>query len=150
MTPKFAPFLLAAAAFAYACGPRPPASDSSQSQKGAKAPRTLASSLDVKVGQDVDLAFHLTNGQGRSVELNFPSGQTHDFAVVDTLGREIWRWSRERVFTQAMQNHVLGRDETLSYTTQWEPGQLKGDYIAVVTLLSANHPVEQRVRFSIP
>jgi hypothetical protein len=149
VTLKFAPFLLAAAALAYACGPRPPAADS-QAQKGSKTPRTLASSLDVDVGQEVAFAFHLTNGQPKSVELNFPSGQTHDFAVIDTVGREIWRWSRDRVFTQAMQNYVLGRDETLSYSTRWEPGEHHGDFIAVVTLLSANHPLEQRVRFSLP
>jgi hypothetical protein len=110
---------------------------------------TIASSLDVKLGEDVKFSFHVTNGSNKRVELRFPSGQTHDVAVLDAQGREVWRWSRGRMFTQAMQNKVLGAADTLTFTETWRP-EHDGTYTAVASLLSQNYPSQQRAEFSLP
>jgi hypothetical protein len=147
VTPRYA--LLPLAFFAYACGPRPPAKETSVRKPGNTA-KTLQARLDVAVANGVHLALHVSNDAAKSVELNFPSGQTHDFIVTDTTGREVWKWSTGRLFTQAMQNKVLGREESVAYRADWDPGPLHGTYVAVVSLKSENHPMEQRVRFEIP
>src|SRR5438045_4383755 len=40
----------------------------------------------------VRLALHVANTGRKRVELTFPSGQTYDFVVLDSVGRELWRW----------------------------------------------------------
>ena len=110
---------------------------------------TIAASLDVKVGDEVKFTFHVTNSSAKRVELRFPSGQTHDLVVLDPVGREVWRWSNGRMFTQSMQNKVLAASDTLTFTETWRP-EHPGTYTAVALLLSQNYPTEQRADFSLP
>ena len=77
---------------------------------------TISSSLEVRLGEDVKFSFHVTNSSNKRVELRFPSGQTHDVIVLDGQGREVWRWSRGRMFTQAMQNKLIGASDTLTFS----------------------------------
>ena len=144
----FLPLLVVCAlAFAYAS---PSPSHSYEPVHHRSAVRdTIASSLDVKVGDDVKFSFHVTNNSAKRVELRFPSGQTHDLVVLDPQGREVWRWSHGRMFTQAMQNKVLGTSDTLTFTETWRP-EHSGSYTAVASLLSQNHPLEQPAEFSLP
>ena len=145
------PLLVAAAlAFAYA-SPLPSHSPASERLPVARriSGDTIAASLDVKVGEEVQFSFHVTNSSAKRVELRFPSGQTHDVTVLDTQGREVWRWSRGRMFTQSMQNKVLGASDTLTFTESWRP-ERGGSYTAVASLLSENYPTEQRTAFSLP
>lgn len=110
---------------------------------------TIAATLDVKVGDEVKFTFHVTNSSAKRVELRFPSGQTHDLVVLDPVGREVWRWSNGRMFTQSMQNKVLAASDTLTFTETWRP-EHPGTYTAVALLLSQNYPAEQRADFSLP
>ena len=153
--------LLCAAAIAFACGPRPhsgeaaatataaPAAPKSRASHDASKP-SIASSLDVSVKEGVGFAFHVTNNSSKAIELIFPSGQTHDFTVVDAAGREVWRWSGERMFTQALRNTVLEAGETQSFDGRWDAAGRRGAFTAVATLKSTNHPVETRVEFTVP
>ena len=141
------PLLVASAlALAYAS---PSPSHAVDSTRRHAARDTIASSLDVKVGDEVRFQFHVTNSSSKRVELRFPSGQTHDVVVLDPQGREVWRWSRGRMFTQSMQNKVLAASDTLTFTETWRPDQ-SGTYTAVASLLSENYPTEQRADFSLP
>lgn len=98
----------------------------------------------------VRFSLTLTNESGKRLELNFPDGYTHDVTVLDAAGREVWRWSRGRLFTQAMRNKMLGADESFEVSEQWEPEGLRGTFTAVVELRSTNFPVADRAGFSIP
>jgi hypothetical protein len=147
--------LLALAVLAYSCGPHTPSSESSE--PGSQAPQrratnglAIASSLGVEVRDQVGFTFHVTNNAAKRLELTFPSGQTHDIVVLDTLGREVWRWSEGRLFTQSIQNKVLDTSETLTYEAEWTPGELRGRYVAEASLMSQNHPLKKRVEFSVP
>ena len=135
-----------AVAFAYAS---PLKSHSYEPVRRHMVRETIASSLDVKLGEDVKFTFHVTNGSNKRVELRFPSGQTHELVVLDAQGREVWRWSRGRMFTQAMQNKMLATNDTLTFTETWRPDRA-GTYTAVASLLSQNYPSEQRAAFSLP
>lgn len=139
----------------FACGPRPHGSDPSTSARTAKArardtanARVLAASLDVRVVDGVRFDFRVTNTGEKKLEVNFPSGQTHDLVVLDTLGREVWRWSVGRMFTQALQNRVLRTSDALEYEGRWREAA-PGRYVAVATLASMNYPMEQRAEFIV-
>lgn len=143
--------LLAVAAIAFACGPR------TRTEPTASNPRSpadvitgLATSLDVSVDSRVSLALHVTNATDKKVELKFPSGQTHDFVVIDAAGRELWRWSAEQMFTQALRNKLLGARETVTYVERWEPAGKRGTFTAIATLTSTSHPVSDTVTFTLP
>jgi hypothetical protein len=149
--------LLSAAALALACAPngqsRPTPPDTVAGQRQADSARTqmLASSLDVNVsGGNVRLVFHVTNRSDRAVEITFPSGQRYDFAVLDSAGREVWRWSADRMFTQALQTQRLAPNETMSFDEQWNAGGRTGRHTAVAQLRSSDHAIEQRVEFTLP
>lgn len=144
--------MLCIGAVAFACGPRPHAASeapvttpASSSKPGAP----LASSLTVSVDGGVELAFHVTNTTQKSMELQFASGQTHDFTVLDASGREVWRWSGDRMFTQALQTRMLGAGETLTFRERWQSAP-KGAYTVVAALTSSNHPVETRAEIAVP
>jgi hypothetical protein len=100
--------------------------------------------------KDVKFALQVTNLAPHSVELNFPNGQTHEFVVLDTLGREVWRSSTGKMFTQALQNRNVDENETLSFREEWEPRGYHGRYTALAKLRSSNHPVEERIDFVLP
>ena len=164
--------VLCVGAVVFACGPRT-REDASVKQSGvavaaatpAPKPRatttTTASRSDRETpidaellvhpqGASVRLALHVENTGKKSVELTFPTGQTHDFVVLDTLGRELWRWSRDRMFTQTLRNRLLGRGETLNLEETWRTATLApGTYVARATLKSQNYPVQQEKRFTV-
>ena len=110
----------------------------------------IAAALDVKVADGVQFGFKVTNTASGKVELLFPSGQTHDIVVLDSIGREVWRWSEGRMFTQALQNRVLESNASVSWTAAWKSVVPPGRYVAVASLLSENRPLEERVEFQVP
>jgi hypothetical protein len=142
--------LCAIGVLAIACG-RPSNTPEATAAAPAKAVANnsaLVTIVDVDVSNDVRFAFHVRNNSKKKIELLFPNGQTHDLAVFDATGREVWRWSNGRMFTQALQTKLLGNGETLSYEERWE-NPAPGTYTVVGRLNSESHPVEQRTEFTI-
>lgn len=118
----------------------------------------LASSLDVSVRgagaspseREVRFALHVINRADKKVELLFPSGQTHDFVVRDEAGREVWRWSEGRMYTQAVQSRLLDGEESATYEETWSPGAHRGRFSVAAELRSSNHVVQQVAEFVLP
>jgi hypothetical protein len=137
---------------AFACGPRPSSGDAATKTHAARAPRpgdaALAASLDVKVKDGVSFGFRVLNTGDRKLEVNFPTGKTHELVVLDSLGREVWRWSAGRMFTQTLQNRVLRTSDSLEYDALWRDAP-RGRYVAVATLASKNYPMEERTEFVV-
>ena len=159
MTRRSITWILCIAAIALACGPHSRHGDgdahasvpsANQSAEHPLTDTSLAASAKVAVGNKVRLALQVTNLANHSVEVNFPSGQTHEFVIVDSLNAEVWRWSTGRMFTQALQNREVDPNETLSFREQWDSRGHHGKYSAVATLKSSNHPVVERVDFVLP
>ncbi len=118
--------------------------------KLADAKPRVASSFGVHVEpQDVAFNLDVTNVGGKHVELAFPSGQAYDFVVVDSLGREVWRWSKGRMFTQTMRTKLLASADAYRVDEKWDAPKVKGHYTAIALLNSTNYPVEERVDFDL-
>ena len=155
MNTRVALTLLCCGVLAFACAPRARSSESSAPKKTSvkrRAPESapLVSKVDVSVERDVRFALYVTNASAKGVELEFPDARTHDFAVVDSAGREVWRWSRNRLFTSALQTRALGRDDTREFAERWDPAGARGRFTVVATLASSNFPLEQRAEFRLP
>lgn len=153
MIPKLPLSLICAAVLSFACGPRSrgdgavPARDQATAAPAPGSP--FAPALDITVDDDVRFDFRVTNVGRTAAEVSFADGQTHDVAVVDEAGREVWRWSEGRLFTQSMQQHVVRAGDAVAYEATWER-PAPGRYTAVATLVSADFPVTHRVRFVVP
>ena len=158
--------LLCLGAVAFACGPRahseaslvsvniakPTTPDIVQQSKQAKTPHVakVTPSFAVEANGDaLRFALDVTNVTKKSVELIFPDGQTHDFAVLDAAGREVYRWGATRMFTQSVQNRTIERGETLRISERATPSLPPGSYTAVATLRSTNFPVTERAAFDV-
>lgn len=146
--------LLCTGAIAFACGPRSHTEAASTTGNVVKRPSQkhegeLAPKLAVNTSRGVvEFALSVENLGTKRMELTFPSGQTHDFIVLDANGREVWRWAEGRMFTQALQNKVIDGGDTLELSERWEHVK-PGAYVAVAKLMSSDHPIEQRVSFTI-
>jgi hypothetical protein len=146
--------LLCAAVLAFACGPRASTGDSagairtSRARSSAPNGPALVSRLVVVVKNGVAMDFRVMNAGTKRLEVNFPSGQTHEVVVVDSLGHEVFRWSKGRMFTQSLQNKVLHASDTLDYDAVWQNAPA-GKYTAIATLASENFPMEQRAEFVV-
>ena len=97
----------------------------------------------------INFALDLTNTTKKNVELSFPSGQEYDFAVLDVAGREVYRWSNERMFTQSIKNRLLDGGATMRIEERADKSLPNGSYTAVATLRSTNYPVQERVPFEL-
>ncbi|HEY5547498.1 MAG TPA: BsuPI-related putative proteinase inhibitor [Gemmatimonadaceae bacterium] len=139
--------LILLAGVAYACDPRARSAEPEQRKVVAGPP--IAAALDVTIRDGIEFAFHVTNNASRKLELLFPSGQTHEIVVVDSVGREVWRWSEGRMFTQALQNKLLESSASLSWEAAWRAEVPPGRYVAIGSLLSENKPLEERVEFEV-
>lgn len=111
----------------------------------------LAASLQVTPAEGtVAFALQVTNASDTPVELVFPTGQSFDFLVLRD-GQEVWRWSLDRMFTQAIREETLPPGETLHYRAEWDARAARpGEYRAVGRLTSTSHPVEQSSTFTLP
>ena len=166
--------LLCVGAVAFACGPRARNEASTPRKNGATlaqhatsapavipqgTPRAMSSASKSPVTATISVEstettvrfeLQVVNTSKKRVEINFPSGQTYDFAVIDSLGRVMWRWGGDRMFTQAVRNKLLGAGERLEFEESMKTrGLAPGRYIARATLTSANYPLVQEAEFTV-
>lgn len=175
MSTRFLIAMLCVGAVAFACGPRahneasaPKKNKSSVAQAVSKAapaprqqgsPRTVNGKSKAPVtaqlyvrahDSSIRFSLHVVNTSKKRVELTFPSGQTYDFVILDTLGREVWRWGDGRMFTQTLQNKLLGGGESLDLEETLSSSTLPpGRYTARALLTSENYPLVQQTEFTI-
>ena len=164
--------LLAAAAAVFACGGplphvggellatvRPGAPDAAPATSAAPAhaPRPhrargdtlVGAALSVHTEHGIEFALAVENPGKHRVELSFPDGRTKEFVVYDAAGREVWRWSRGRLFTQNMQTKMLASGDSVVYAERWA-APAPGRYTVVAQLRSANYPIVKQTAFVVP
>jgi hypothetical protein len=111
----------------------------------------LVPSLNVvRVGEQLRFTFNVANPGTRRLEVKFPSGQTHDIVVLDSAGKELWRWAEGRMFTEARQYRSISGGDSLLLEDGWDRPSARGKLVAVATLKSTNYPMEHRVEFTLP
>lgn len=100
-------------------------------------------------GDAVGLDLAVANADTVAVRVTFSSSQRYDFAVLDEAGDEVWRWSAERMFTQAITEEVVPAGAVLEYHEEW-PDAVAGRYRVVARFESIDHPLELAADFEVP
>jgi len=170
MSSRFLIPVLCIGAVVYACGPRTrndaagvkkstaavaqtvskPTNTRSTSRKVADLQPSFAAHLTVSAdSSEVRLALHVVNTSNKRAEVNFPTGQTYDFVIVDSIGREVWRWGTGRMFTQTLRNKLLDGGESLDLRETWVATLAPGKYTARGVLTSENYPLTQTTEFTV-
>lgn len=138
-----------------ACSPQPAADDPAVPGEAgpvsAEPAAALVATLEADQFRDsVSFTYRVTNVSEQPVELNFSSGQSFD-VVVESGGTEIWRWSDDRLFTQAIRQVAIAAGETLSFDATWMPASpVSGSVQASAMLTSREHNAEQRLQLEFP
>ena len=148
MTNRFIIPLLCAASVAFAKGTSGH-KETLASSSTAKPTSELSSTFSVHAAGRVEFDLDVRNNTKRMIELRFPTGKTHEFVVLDESGKEVWRWSKSRMFTQGLQNKLVKSKDVAEFTETWDAGDRKGKFTAIAVLPSDNHPVEERVEFEL-
>jgi hypothetical protein len=142
---------LAAVGVLHGCNPAPGVPSGPQPDAAPVNDGPLASSLQVATFPDsVRLVLQVTNAGTAPVPLTFNSGQSADFTVSDG-GRELWRWSGDMMFTQAIRNVSLAPGETRSFDATWTPpAGTHGQLTARAWLTAREVRAERSTYFTLP
>lgn len=141
-------FLLIAAAACSGMSQDDVANGNSGPDQSAGSP--LASSVEVEVrGDTVRLGLHVTNPTDRPVALEFTNGQRYDFAIRSAEGADLWHWSADKSFMQALGTETLAPGASLRYTESWHAAGRKGSFIGTAELTSSSHPIRESAQFEI-
>lgn len=126
--------------------------DQAMVEGGTVAERDLVGSLEVKVSPSsaVRLVLHVTNTGDAPLELTFTSSQRYDFIVETTAGEEVWRWSDDMAFMQALSQDTLPPGGSWDMDAVWDPGDRSGEYVATGVLTAREHALRQRTAFQLP
>ena len=141
--------LLCLGAVAFACGPRSHSEASLVSMSIAQATRAATRPQQAKPRKRETSVTKITPSFAVKVDrgtLRF----SLDVAVLDSTGREVYRWGEGRMFTQSLQNRTIDSGETLRIAEHAAPSLPQGSYVAVATLRSSNFPLQERVAFELP
>ena len=154
-------------AAAFACGPRTRSETATQTatislasttanvtpQADARSTKDAAVSATLYVRSNespMRLALHVVNTSKKRLELTFPSGQTHDFVILDSVGREVWRWGSGRMFTQSLRNRLLSSGESMELEESVGAVTLTpGRYTVRGVLSSQNYPVTEEAELTV-
>lgn len=79
--------------------------------------------LDVRVVPVPDgdkFILNVLNTSDKLLPFGFKSGQSYDFAVIDSsTGQEIWRWSLRMFFTEVIRQEAILPNKSWSYEVTW-------------------------------
>ncbi|MBW3635830.1 MAG: hypothetical protein KY445_05105 [Armatimonadetes bacterium] len=92
-------------------------------------------------GTPVALEIEVKNVSDRAATLQFPSGQSFDFAATrEGETQPVWRWSMDKVFTQVFRSQTLSAGQSLKFSARWEdpsPGRYR-----IVGTIAANGGID--------
>lgn len=101
--------------------------------------------MNYSVGEPIIITLKIFNYTEEEITFHFNTGQRYDFIIKDEEGKEIWRWSEDRMFAMMLGEEVLGPTNPEvtyigEYTNNLSPGYYKitGIFVAQDRPMSGN------------
>ncbi len=70
-------------------------------------------------GDPITIQLTILNRSKEIRAIEFTSGQQYDFVVFDAMAREVWRWSADKAFIQAVTSYSLNPGKTKIFSVIW-------------------------------
>jgi len=80
----------------------------------------------VAPGEAVGMRLTVRNTGGTPQVVTFMSAQRFEFIVRRARGDEVWRWSHDKAFTQAIETAQLRPRQTMTFSETWDQRDLQG------------------------
>lgn len=81
----------------------------------------------------LDIRFSLKNVSGKDLQITHGSGQQYDIWIYNDRDEEVYRWSHNKAFTQALIVRGLGDSEQLSFEEEWDLRDSNGEPVPAGT-----------------
>ncbi len=81
------------------------------------------------LGEEIPLKISIKNTSDDFKELTFSSGKKYDFWVENDSGKEVWRWSFDKVFTMVLESKKLEPGEQVVYELVWPQKDFDGKQV---------------------
>jgi hypothetical protein len=105
----------------------------------------IISDAEDKEDNVTEFILKLTNNSSKDAALEFSSGQQFEIIVNDATGNEVYRFSADRVFTQAFQTLIIPAGESKEWKDVWthDENVVTGTYevSATIKALTVNEEV---------
>jgi hypothetical protein len=104
--------------------------------------------------EPIAIRLIVTNKTNEVLKLTFSSTQEYDF-VVRKEDKEIWRWSRDKIFAMMLNEIILEPNESLVYEERWNQLDNEGKLVSPgryeITGILKTHPesIFQPITFKI-
>lgn len=100
------------------------------------------SASNVRRGEPLGVTIMLVNNTGEELDLEFRTGQKYDL-ILERHGREVWRLSEGRGYTQAIQRETLSDRDYLIFTEIIKPDVRRGRYNLIAEITTADPEIER-------
>jgi len=77
-------------------------------------------------GEPVPISFQVENCGTEPVPVTYATSQRYEIVVEDDDGNEVWRWSRDKLFTQAISEEEFKSFTSVTYFQLWDKRDLEG------------------------
>jgi len=78
-------------------------------------------------GEPVPISFQVENCGTEPVRFTYASSQRYEIVVEDDDGNEVWRWSRDKLFTQAITEEEFESFTSVTYFELWDKRDNEGN-----------------------
>lgn len=82
-------------------------------------------------GENIEFLLTVTNNSSDPLTLNFLDGQQYDFYINSSIDTEVWRWSADKAFTQALTELVIQAGESIEISQVWNQTLAGGGVISI-------------------
>ena len=101
-------------------------------------------------GQPIRITFEVFNHTPTPVRFDFTSSQRYDIVIEDQQGKEIWRWSADRMFTMALGQETLGPAKPrLTYKVEYTAKLVSGTHKITSLLTDANRQISATISVDV-
>ncbi|MDU0813362.1 BsuPI-related putative proteinase inhibitor [Bacillus siamensis] len=100
----------------------------------------------VQTDQQIEFQMSLKNKSESPIDFTFSSGQKFELTVHDQQNKELYRYSKDRMFTQAFQTMTLMPNETYDFLDVWKNASGPGTYTVTVTFLGKSDQIGKRLK----
>ncbi len=87
-------------------------------------------SLEVlKEDGKIKLSFYLQNVSGKEQQISYASGQKYDIFIYNEQNEEVYKWSINKPFTEALIVRNFIKDDKLNFNEEWNLKDNKGNLV---------------------